>query len=114
MHGGRNFSGIVGSGGTSSGLSGFTRCGVTSTINSVRSWFVALALEQLPDDWEAAQQRDRLLRVLRDVVQQSGDREGLPVAQLDVGLGAARDERRHPEAPDRDAVRKVERADFRL
>ena len=36
--------------------------------------------------------------VLRDVVEQAGDRERLPVAQLDVGLGAPRGERRDPEA----------------
>ena len=48
------------------------------------------------------------------VVHQPGDRERLSVAQLDLGLGAARRERRHAEALERDRVGEVERADFGL
>ena len=51
--------------------------------------------------------------VLADVVEQAGDRERLPVAQLDIRFGAPRRERRDPEALERDAVGEVERADLR-
>ena len=46
------------------------------------------------------------------VVHQSGDRERLPVLQLDFRLGAARRQRRHAEAVEHDGVREVERADL--
>ena len=48
------------------------------------------------------------------VVHQAGDRERLAVAQLDLGLGAARRERRHAEALEHDGVGEVERAHFGL
>ncbi len=51
-------------------------------------------------------------RVLRQVVQQPGDRERLAVAQLDVGLGAARRQRRNSEARQVMPFAKVERADL--
>ena len=51
---------------------------------------------------------------MRDVVEKSANRERLAVAQLHVGLGAARRERRNAEPGHRDAVREVERAHFRL
>ena len=49
---------------------------------------------------------------LRDVVDQAGDRERLPVAQLDFGFGATGLQRRNPESLERDAVVEVERAHF--
>ena len=52
------------------------------------------------------------LVVLRDVVEQPGDRKRLAVAQLDVGFGAARRQRRNPETRQRDAVGEIERAHF--
>ena len=58
---------------------------------------LGLALEQWPDDRQLAENRNRDLVVLRDVVEQPGDRERLAVAQLDVGFGAARRQRRNPE-----------------
>ena len=57
-----------------------------------------LALEQDADDRQLAQDRDGRLVLLRHVVQQAGDGERLAVAQLDVGLGAPRQERRNAEA----------------
>ena len=88
--GGRNRPGIVGSGGTSSGLSGRTSRGVISTSSSVRSCALRLALEQLADDRQLAQDRNRRVVGLRGVVDQAGDGERLAVAQLDFGFGAAR------------------------
>ena len=111
---GRNDFGLVGSGGTSSGSSGRTSRGVISTISSVRSARSDLLLNRVPMIGSLPRIGIAALSVLRDVVQQAGDRERLAVAQLDVGLGAPRDQRRNPEALERDAVVEVERADFRL
>ena len=48
------------------------------------------------------------------VVHQAGDRERLAVLQLDLGLGAARRQRRNAEAVAATTrVAEVERADFR-
>ena len=74
---------------------------------------VGLALEQVADDRELAEERDGRGVFLRQVVEQPGDGERLAIAQLDVGLGASRRERGNPEALQRDAVGEVERADFR-
>ena len=94
----RNGLALVGSGGTSSGSSGRTRRGVISTISSVCSARSALLLNSEP-------MIGSLLRIgiaersfLRDVVEQAGNRERLAVAQLDVGLGAARRQGRDAEA----------------
>src|SRR5688500_11969781 len=69
-------------------------------------------LEQVSDDRDLAQERDRRAIFLRNVVEQSGHRERLSVAQLDVRLGAPRDQRRDSKATKRDAVREVQRAHF--
>ena len=90
----------VGSGGTSSGLSGRTRRGVISTSSSVRSARSALLLNRLPMIGRLPRIGICCVVVLRHVVQQAGDRERLAVAQLDVGLGAARDQRRESGSPD--------------
>ena len=58
----------------------------------------ALALEQVADDRQPAQNRNRLPVGLRQVVEQAGDGERLPVAQLDVGFGPPGDERGNAEA----------------
>ena len=51
--------------------------------------------------------------VLADVVEEAGDGERLPVAQLDIRFRAPRRQRRNPESLERDAVGEVERADLR-
>jgi hypothetical protein len=73
-----------------------------------------LALEQVADDRDADQPRNRIVRVLRAVVQQPRDSERLAIAQFDVGFGLARDERGHAEPGHRHAVGEVEGADLRL
>ena len=88
--GGRNRPGSVGSGGTSSGLSGRTRRGVMRTSSSVRSLRSALLLNKLPmiGIWlRIGTRRDVGLRL---VVDQAGNGERLAVAQLHFGFGAAR------------------------
>ena len=60
---------------------------------------VGLALEQVPDDRQLAEKRNRRRVVLRQVVEQPGDRERLAVAQLDVGFGPARGQRRESGIP---------------
>ena len=74
---------------------------------------IRLALEQRADDRQLAENRNRRGVILRDVVEQPGNRERLPVAQLHVGLGASGRQRRNPEARERDAVGEIERADLR-
>ena len=54
-------------------------------------FMLGLALEQVADDRKLAENRNRGRVVLPEVVEQTGDRERLAVAQLHVGLGAARD-----------------------
>ena len=61
---------------------------------------IGLALEQRADDRQLAENRNRRRVVLRDVVEQAGNRERLAVAQLDVGFGAARRQRGNAEAAD--------------
>ena len=90
--------GSVGSGGTSSGLSGRTSRGVISTSSSVRSLRSALLLNRCPmiGSWLrigiAARVGLRLLSIRPAI----GER--LAVAQLDFGLGAPRRQRGNPEA----------------
>ena len=64
-----------------------------STISSVARRGSRLLLKSLPMIGRLAQHRNRGGVVLRDVVQQAGNRERLPIAQLDVRLGAPRDQR---------------------
>ena len=71
------------------------------------------ALEQVADDRQAAQDRNRLPVGLREVVEQAGNREGLSVAQLHVGFRTPGVERRNPEAREHDAVGEIQRAHFR-
>ena len=104
----------VGSGGTSSGSSARTRRGVIRTINSVCSARSALDLKSGPMIGSLLRIGIADLVFLRQIVEQPGNRERLAVAQLDVGLGPARRERRNPETTQADAVGEVERADFGL
>ena len=69
-----------------------------STISSVSSARSALLLNSAPMIGQLAQDRNRRRVVLADVVEQAGNRERLAVAQLDVGLGAPRRQRRDAEA----------------
>src|SRR5262245_32852387 len=74
---------------------------------------VKLALEQWPDDRQLTQDGYRRAIGLRRVVDESGDRERLAVAQLHFRLRTAHRQRRNPEAFEDDAVVEVERADLR-
>ena len=89
---------LVGSGGTSSGSSGRTSRGVISTISSVCSARSALLLNSAPMIGSLLRIGIAGVVVLRDVVEQAGNRERLAVAQLDVGFGAPRRQRRNAEA----------------
>ena len=110
--GGRNRPGSVGSAGTSSGSSARTSLGVISTSSSVRSCRSALLLNRCADDRKLAEDRYRRLIGLRRVVDESGDRERLAVAQLHFRLRTAHGQCRNPEALEQDAVVEVERADL--
>src|SRR5207253_313663 len=70
-------------------------------------------LEQVPDDRNVAQNRDFGKVSGGLVVHQPGDRQILPLAQLDLGLGATGAERGDLETLDGQAVREVERGYFR-
>ena len=111
---GRKDFGRVGSGGTSSGSSGRTRRGVISTISSVRSARSDLLLNRTPMIGSLLRIGMAAFVLLRHVVQQARDGERLTVPQLNVGLGAARQERRNAEALKGDAVVEIERADLGL
>ena len=58
---------------------------------------IGLALEQVADDRDAAQEWDRRPVFLRRVLEQAGDRERLAVAQFHVCLRAPGDQRRDSE-----------------
>src|SRR5262249_43546511 len=72
-----------------------------------------LAFEKRTDDGQFAHDRNRICVVFGYVVQQSGNRERLTVAQLDAGLSAPCGQRRNSETGERDAIRKVECAHLR-
>ena len=75
---------------------------------------VRLALEQVADDRQLAQDGDLGAVFLRQVVEQPGDHERLAVAQLDVGFRAPDGERGNAETRQGDAVAEVERAHLGL
>src|SRR4030095_1617230 len=73
----------------------------------------SLAAEQKSENRDIADAGDLLHRRRHAVVQQSGDRERLPIAKLDFRLRAAGGERRNAEAAKLHGIGEVERADLR-
>src|SRR4029453_9001890 len=74
---------------------------------------VGLALEQMSDNWQLAEKRDRCRVHLRGVVDQAGDGERLTIAQFHLRLCPARCQSRNAESFECDAVIEVELAHFR-
>src|SRR5262245_45607087 len=48
------------------------------------------------------------------IINQAGNREALPFAEVDLRLGSTRTDRRNEESLNRERIREIERADFRL
>src|SRR5580658_2580477 len=72
-----------------------------------------LALEEVPQQRNAAQYGHLVVDVGDAIIYEPRDREALPVAQLHVGIHAARGNRGNEETGNRDGVGVVECADFR-
>src|SRR5262245_49052350 len=72
-----------------------------------------LGFEQVPDDRNLAEKRNGRRIVLRNVVEEAGDGERLAIPQLHIGLRTSCRQCRDSETTERDAVRKIKRADYR-
>ena len=86
--------------------------GVIITTSSVWSFCAALLLNSKPRIGMSPMPGIFCIVDVDRVVHQTGDGERLPVVELELGLGAARRQRRNAEAVQHHGVGEVERADF--